>query len=173
MKKIIVLCSVLLISNHILLAQNQATQIKQRAMKMATALSSLKLDEYVTYLHPSIINAQGGKEKIKQTQDSIYKYQKMFGVKISKILIGDVSKIEKFNKQQQASFPMTTSIATPMGEMSTKTTIIALSDDNGKNWFFIDGMFYNSKVAMNKLPKLSPKIIIAPMEKPTLPKPKN
>lgn len=173
MKKYILIIAIVLFSTNAVLSQNTASAIKQRAMKMAVALSNFKLDEYVTYLHPSLVNAQGGTDKIKQSQDSINKYQKMFGVKISKILIGEVSKIETFNKQKQATFPMTTTILTPMGEMNTKSTVVAISDDNGKNWFFIDGMFYNSKRINDKLPKLSPNVIIAPTEKPTLSAPKN
>lgn len=173
MKKHIHVLVLFLIVTNIAFTQNHAYAIKQRAVKMATAFSNFRLDEYVTYLHPSLINAQGGSLKIKQTQDSINKYQKMFGVKISKVLIGEVSKIETYKKQLQAIFPMTTTIATPMGEMKTKTNVIALSDDGGLNWFFIDGMFYNAQKTSSKLPKLSPKIIVPPTEQPKLESIKN
>jgi 3-deoxy-D-manno-octulosonic-acid transferase len=173
MKKFFIVIVLFQLVNQKSFAQDQANAIKQRALKMATAFSNFKLDEYITYLHPSLINAQGGSSKIKQSQDSINKYQKMFGVKISKVLIGEVSKIETYKKQLQATFPMTTTIVTPMGEMNTKTTVVALSDDAGKTWFFIDGMFYNAKQLNSKLPKLSSKIIVPPTEKPQLTKPKN
>jgi len=62
--------------------------------------------------------------------------------------------------------PISTTIKTPLGELIAETSMIVISTDNGKNWYFIDTNVYKVDKLKNVLPDISPKLIIPPQKQP-------
>lgn len=141
-------------------AQPLSSIIRQQALKMSKAMSALDIKEYAEYTYPTLQEA--GKEVInaKSSLDSINKYRKMLGIEVKKILIGEVSAIVTHKKTMQATLPQTITLKTMMGEIETQTTLVALSNDGGKKWYFVDANLYKNPSTKAKLPELSPKIIL-------------
>jgi len=149
-------------------AQNLSTTIKVQAMDMGNAVIRNDFNSFVNYMHPNIIAFAGGKENMKIKMDSAYQMMKQFNVTFKRYWIGSPGEIVKYKNQLQAVLPESTILKTPLGELTAETSMIVISNDNGKNWWFIDTNVYNSEKLKNILPDLSPKLVIPPRKKPKL-----
>ena len=167
MKKIAIIIVAVLVTTASVSAQNINTAIKTEALKMARALSAMDLETYSTFMYPALVSDNSSKEKIKQGIDSVNKYREQFGVKVKQILIGNPSKVVTHKDFMQCTLPQTLIIEALMGTLETETTLIGLSKD-GQKWYFVDAMLYKQKDAKEKLPELSPSLIIPPMKQPVI-----
>ncbi len=147
-------------------AQNLQTTIKIQAMEMARALVNNDFDAFSKYVHPSVLQLAGSKEKLKHTTDSVSLVMRTMGIKFKKILIGDPGPIVNSHNQLQSVVPQSTDIQTPMGNMHTESSLIALSSDNGKKWYFVDTNMYHGDKLKKLLPELSSELVIPPQKKP-------
>lgn len=165
MKSLFVIAIVsIFFANNINAQQPLSSVIRQQAVAMSKAMSEMDIKQYAEFTYPTL--AEAGKEMInaKSTLDSINKYREMLGIKVKKILIGEVGVIVTHKKIMQTTLPQTITIATVMGEVETQTTLVALSKDGGKKWFFVDANVYKNPNTRAKLPELSPKIILPKMD---------
>jgi hypothetical protein len=149
-------------------AQNLSTTIKVQAMDLGNAVIRNDFNTFVKYMHPSIIAFAGGKENMKTKMDSAYVMMKQFNVTFKRYWIGTPGEIVRYKNQLQAVLPESTILKTPVGELLAETSMIVISNDNGKNWWFIDTNVYGSDKIKNILPDLSPKLVIPPRKKPKL-----
>lgn len=148
-------------------AQNLSTTIKVQAMDMATALMKNDFATFIKYMHPNIIDFAGGKEKMKDKMDSAYGAAKLFGVSFKRYWIGSPGEIVTYKDQLQAVLPESTTLKTPLGELTAETSVIVISPDDGKNWWFIDTNVYKVDKLKSILPDISPKLVVPPQKKPT------
>jgi hypothetical protein len=149
-------------------AQNLSTTIKVQAMDMGSALMKNDFETFVKYMHPNIVAYAGGKEKMKTKMDSVYSTMKLFGVSFKRYSIGSPGEIVSYKDQLQAVLPEITTIKTPLGELTAETSMIVISPDNGKNWWFIDTNVYKADKLKNILPDISPQLVIPPQKQPKL-----
>jgi hypothetical protein len=147
-------------------AQNLQTAIKIQAMEMAKSLIKNDFASFIRYLPPKIIEFAGGKEKLKLKMDSADAAMKQFGVSFKKILIGNPGEIISYEKQLQCIVPQSTTLQSVLGEMQAETSLIAISTDNGKNWYFVDTNAYKADKLKSVLPGLSPDLIIPAQQPP-------
>src|SRR5947207_1459338 len=148
--------------------QKLSTTIKVQAMDMATALMKNDFSTFIKYMHPNIVEFAGGKEKMKDKMDSAYGAAKLFGVSFKRYWIGTPGEIVTYKDQLQAVLPESTTLKMPLGELTAETSMIVISPDNGKNWWFIDTNVYKVDRLKNILPDFSPQLIIPPQKKPKL-----
>ena len=149
-------------------AQNLSTTIKVQAMDMGSALMKNDFETFIKYMHPNIVAYAGGKENMKTKMDSVYSTMKLFGVSFKRYSIGSPGEIVSYKDQLQAVLPEITTIKTPLGELTVETSMIVISPDNGKNWWFIDTNVYKADKLKNILPDISPKLVIPPQKQPKL-----
>jgi len=148
--------------------QNLSTTIKVQAMDMGSALMKNDFATFVKYMHPNIIAYAGGKEQMKTKMDSAYSAMKLFGVVFKRYSIGSPGEIITYKDQLQAVLPEITTIKTPLGELTVETSMIVISPDSGKNWWFIDTNVYKVDKLKGILPDISPKLVIPPQKQPKL-----
>jgi hypothetical protein len=148
--------------------QNLATTIKVQAMDVGSALMKNDFETFIKYMHPNIIAYAGGKEQMKTKMDSAYSAMKLFGVSFKRYSIGSPGEIVSYKNQLQAVLPEITTIKTPLGELTVETSMIVISPDNGKNWWFIDTNVYKVDKLKNILPDISPRLVIPPQKEPKL-----
>ena len=147
-------------------AQNYSTTIKIQAMDMAKSLLKKDFTTFAKYMHPKVIEMAGGKEKLSQRMDTANAAMKQFGAEIKKILIGNPANVVTYKNELQTTLPQTTELQTGFGNAILETTIIAISTDGGKNWYFIDTSVYNVKDIKKSLPNISPDLVIPPVKPP-------
>ena len=148
--------------------QNLSTTIKVQAMDMGSALMKNDFTTFIKYMHPNIVSYVGGKEKMKAKMDSAYAAAKLFGVSFKRYSIGTPGEIVNYKDQLQTVLPEITTIKTPMGELTVETSMIVISPDDGKNWWFIDTNVYKVDKLKSILPDISPNLVIPPQKEPKL-----
>ena len=171
MKKLFISFSFFLglsILSQTVVGQNLSTTIKVQAMDLANALMKNDFTTFIKYMHPNIIEYAGGKEKMKTKMDSAYSAMKLFNVSFKRYWIGTPGEIVKYKDQLQAVLPESTTMKTPLGELTAETSVIVISPDKGKSWWFIDTNVYKEDKLKSILPDLSPKLVIPPQKKPKL-----
>jgi len=67
----------------------------------------------------------------------------------------------------QSTLPQTTSVTSPFADVVFSSTLVAISRDEGKNWYFYDTNAGKLGQLKNKAPDISPELEIP---KPTPPK---
>ena len=164
MKRFVVICLVIA-STLTSFAQDQNIVARTQAIEMANALVKKDFPAFLKFMHPDILKYAGGKEKALQKMDTANKMATQLGASIKKILIGTPGKIINYKNQLQATLPQSTEMTTGFGNVTLETTLIAISTDAGKNWYFIDTSIYNMKDVKKALPDLSPELVI-PSPKP-------
>jgi len=100
-------------------------------------------------------------------RDTMNKYMKQFGAEIKKVTIGNPGKIISYKKQLQTTVPQTTEASFLGNAVILQSTLIAISDDGGKHWYFVDTSIYRGEKIKSALPELSPELVIPP---PSMPK---
>jgi hypothetical protein len=148
--------------------QNLQTVIKTQAMDMARALVNNDFAGFIKYLPPGIISMTGGREKLKNNMDSVSTMQGQFGIQFKKVLIGDPGEIIPYKDQLQCVVPEHTDMETPMGSLSITSSLIAISADKGKSWYFVDTNMYRADKVKAALPDLSPNLVIPPQQPPKI-----
>jgi hypothetical protein len=146
--------------------QNLSTTIKVQAMDMGSAFMKNDFATFSKYMHPNIIAFAGGRETMKSKMDSAAMAMKNFGISFKRYWIGSPSEIINYKSQLQSVLPVSTAIKTPLGEVIAETSMIVISMDNGKNWYFIDTNVYKVDKLKNVLPDISPKLVIPPQKQP-------
>ena len=147
-------------------AQNHSTIIKTQAMDMAKALLKKDYATVSRYMHPGVTEYAGGRNKLIQQMDTASAVAAKFGAEIKKVLIGNPAEVVKFNKELQTTIPQTTEMKTGFGTLTLETTILAISQDGGKHWYFTDTSLFNVKELKKSLPNLSAELIIPPARSP-------
>ena len=153
-------------------AQPMASVIKGQAMEMGKALAAGDVETFSRFMHPSVINMAGGKEKVREMADTLNKVFKQFGGSVTRILIGNPEKIISYHKTLQTTLPQTTSIETSFADIEVQSTLVAISNNKGKDWYFIDTSIYQEAKIRKELPEISPDLVIPPPAKPKM-TPKN
>lgn len=149
-------------------AQNENSAIKAQAMEMANALIKKDYTAFSKYVHPKLVAMAGGTKKLIQRLDTANAAAKQFGAEIKRVNIGNPAKIISYKKELQTTLPQTTEMTTAMGNIILESTLIAMSDDKGKNWRFLDTSIYSVKDIKKAVPELSPDLVIPPAKPPRL-----
>lgn len=165
MKRIFLVCLVFICAIASF-AQNQNTIIKTQAMDMANALIKKDFPAFIKYMHPNIIKFAGGKDKAMQRMDTVNTMAMQLGATIKRIVIGNPGTIINYKNQLQVTLPQTSELTSGFGNVALETTLIAISTDGGKNWYFIDTSIYNLKDVKKAMPDLSPDLVIPPVKAP-------
>jgi hypothetical protein len=148
------------------MAQVAPGLIKSQAVDMTRALLKKDNKTFLTYMHPTVIQAGGGSAKVMQMMDTMQNTMIKFGAKVKKITIGNPSAIVKEKSSWQCTLPQTTILEFMGNEIEATTTLIGISEDQGKHWYFIDTSVYQEKQLKKIMPSISPTLVIPKMSPP-------
>ncbi|MFM2233100.1 MAG: hypothetical protein RJB31_1801 [Bacteroidota bacterium] len=141
-------------------AQANPSTIKSAAIAMGNALVKKNTEQFLSYMHPSMIKMAGGKEKLSVISDSALKVFEQFGGKVSRITYGNPAEIISYKKTLQSVITQTTTLTSFIGDAELSSSLIAISNDNGKSWTFIDTNMFGIKQIKSAMPDISPALVI-------------
>jgi len=142
------------------IAQATPSAIKAAAIEMGNALVKKNSDQFLFYMHPSMFKLAGGKEKLRVISDSALKVFEQFGGKVSRINYGNPSQIIAYKKTLQSVISQTTTLTSFIGDAELSSSLIAISNNNGKSWTFIDTNMFGIKQIKSVMPDISPSLVI-------------
>jgi hypothetical protein len=158
----VVCLSFLFLTGH---SQQMASVIKAQALEMARAMGKKDFEKAATFLYPTLGEAAKKQLQAPGMMDSLNKAMEQFKPEITRITIGNPGPIVTHKKIMQALLPQEMEIKTTLLSVAFETTLVALSNDNGKKWYFAEANLYKNADAKTKLPELSPELVI-PAAKP-------
>ena len=138
-----------------------SSQITEQGNKMINALLSKQYDSLLNFMYPKMIEILGGKEELKKSIRIVVDSTKM---KIISASIGKPNQIFKVKNEYQCLVPEILELKVKGGKLRAKSYLIAISQNEGKNWFFLDTAPGLQK--MKKQIKISKKIKLPQKEKP-------
>ncbi|MDO3645239.1 hypothetical protein [Mucilaginibacter sp. L3T2-6] len=144
------------------------SRVREQANAMGQAFLRGDYDTFAGYLYPVIINSMGGKEQIAATLRKTVSNLKANGASFSNITVDNPSKIIKAHSELQCTLQQHTTIKTRDSKIVTTSTLIAMSENGGKDWFFIDTSNKAEKDIRKALPNLNQAIVIPPQRKPVV-----
>lgn len=144
------------------------TVILQEADKMGMAFINKDYAAFAKYTHPSIIIMMGGEEKMLSEITRSFTAFEQEGVIFKNVSFGSPSKIIVTEKNEfQCTIPQMIEMKVNGGTLTANTTLIAVSRDNGKNWYFADATGNDITTMRKLIPTLSPKLVIEKSPEPS------
>ena len=115
-----------------------AMVVKNQANVVAKALVSSDFKTVVDHTYPKAVEIGGGKAKLVQMMSAGINQMKAQGFAFEKITIGQPGKFYKAGTQLHCLVPEQLIMKTSKGRMLAKSNLLAVSNDNGKSWSFLD-----------------------------------
>lgn len=163
-QRIFTLLLLVFFSNQV--AAQQPSSIKAAALDMGNALVQKNSSKFISYMHPVMISLAGGEEQLRLISDSAFKVFEQFGGRVSRISFGNPSEVIKYKKTLQAVIPQTITLTSFIADVEVSTSMIAVSEDAGLKWKFIDTNLFSVKQIKSAMPDLSPDLVIPKSAQP-------
>jgi hypothetical protein len=160
-------------STHLLGGDAQTERIRKLAAENGTALTSGDFAHVVALTYPKVVELIGGRDKMLETLRRSNEDMKARGSAIIGVEVSEPKEVVSAGDKQFAIVPMTVSVQVPTGILRSKGFLIAVSEDRGKTWTFIDGAGLVSESGKEKekltqiLPDFPPQLALPPREPPS------
>lgn len=132
------------------------------ADRMAKALIESDYNTFLNYTYPKILKDMGGRKKMQETIKKQMDDLSLQGVKILSITYGEPNVIIKEKDELQTTLLQEMTFDTKEGKIQTKSSIIAISTNNGNSWYFVDPGERDLETVRLSLPNLSKKLVLPP-----------
>lgn len=159
----------LLLAPLVLNAQTStpAATAKAEATRMGKALVSKDYNTFLKTTPPlAIEHTEGGREALLQDIKQQIDEMAANGSYILRAWPGEPSKMIDTAKELQCTIPQHMELKVDGGKVTSQTTLIAMSPDKGKTWYFIDVAGKPLSEFREMFPKLSSKLVIPPVTEP-------
>ena len=90
------------------------------------------------YTFPKVVEMMGSKENMVETTKNTMTKMESQGFTIESLSYTNSSDIYEHNGDTQCVFDQSVIMNTPDGKIENTTAVIAISNNNGKNWVFFD-----------------------------------
>jgi len=144
-------------------SDNFKDNIKNEADKMINFLVAKDYTNYCNYMIPPMIDGMGGRENAIE----IIK-KEMAKVDLIKVKLSYPSDTVIENQKIQCTLREEIEIKVNEGRLITVSTLIGISNDMGKTWYFLDANNKSLEELRSNLPLLSKRLIFHISDKPTL-----
>jgi hypothetical protein len=134
-----------------LFGQNTVT-LKKQADIVAKAMVNGDCVTVLKYTHPKALQFGGGKQKMLQMMNAGMAQIKAQGFSFQSVTVGEPGKFYKAGTEIHCLIPDNIRIKTPNSSIVTHSNLLAISQDGGKNWTFLD----LNKGTIASIPKLFP-----------------
>jgi len=126
-------------------------EIKAAAETCAKALVSRDYGTVADLTYGRLIELMGGREEtITHLEDQLKELDDK-GMTIVSITVGDPETVKSINNQQFSIVPTTAKLKYKDSNMVAESFMIAVSDDGGKRWKFVDGAISDDQELMKEL----------------------
>jgi len=148
-------------------SSNYSKTVKEQAETMGQLLLKKDFKSFAKFTYPKIVEMMGGEQKMIEVMEKGSKEMESEGTSFLNVTIGEPTKIITMENELQCMLQQTIEMKVPNGRLITKSTLIAISTDNGKNWYFVDTSGKDIQAMKEALPNLSGELIIPEKQQPT------
>lgn len=140
------------------LSQTSNVNLNRDLLGMKNAFAAKKFDVFANYLYPKSFDMVGGKTQAVNMLKMMSAQLDKQNVKIGRITHEKPGKMLKYKNEWQTTLEEVSEMQTPKGKHTTKSVMIAISPDAGKNWKFINTMGQAKDQILKLYPNLSPQL---------------
>ena len=141
--------------------------VKAAAKHMNNALVKKDIKSFVKTTYPKVVEmTDGGLDKIQADLEKQIANIEKSGSKILSAWPGDASLIIDTAGEYQCTIPQYMKMQLENGALTTQTTLIALSANKGKTWYFIDVTDKSLAQWRTVFPNISSRLVIFPPKDP-------
>ena len=133
---------------------------------MMQYLMKKDFQSFSQFTYPKVVEMMGGREKMIAALEEGTKQMEAQETYFKNAYFGEPSKILSVGNELQCIVPQTIEMKVPNGKLVTKTALIAISNDKGKKWYFIDSGGKDLSTLKNALPNLSEELVIPEKQEP-------
>jgi hypothetical protein len=141
--------------------------LKTQGDKMADHLMKNDFKKFSKYTYPKVIAMVGSVDKMIESMEKGFQEMKADSVTFQSVKIGSPSAILKVDSELQCTVPQIIEMKIRGGRLVTNSTLIAISTDKGKNWYFMDTSGKDIETMRKYFPNLSSELVIPAKQKPT------
>jgi hypothetical protein len=163
MKKLLLI--LILLNNVALLGNDHSAKIKETAETMIEYYLDGNYEKYSEFVYPKLIEMFGGKETFIKTAQKETEALLNDNFKLIDIEILNPQKIYPAENELHCLVPQNLMFESPNGKLLLETYLIAISKNNGNNWYFIDIANFNKENIKNILPNYNENMIL-PLKTP-------
>lgn len=155
-------------------ADPQTERIRKLAAENSAALTSGNYRRLVELTYPKVVEMIGGRDKMIETLRRGSEDMRAHGSAILGAEVSEPKEVFTAGDKQFAIVPMTTRVQVPDGTLRSQGFLIAISEDRGKTWTFIDGAGLVREPGKEKeklaqiLPDFPPQLSLPAREQPVL-----
>lgn len=157
-----ILVSLLCLATTMAISQTSNDNLNGNLKKMRQYFLAEDYNNFSNYTYPKVLQMMGGKEKMVKATSASMNQMKNEGFSFIDVSFKDPSSFLKKDGELQCSLTQVLLMDTPKGKIQAEYTLIAVSEDDGKNWTFIDASGKSKETMLNYFPNLSGDIIIKP-----------
>ena len=134
------------------LSPAQLAAVKTQAEATANAIITQNYKVLAKYTYPAIIQMAGGEAKMNATMKKGMEQMKAQGFSFKSLTVGDIKQAKKSGTELFAIVPDVLTMNGNGGTIIARSALIAISDDNGKHWTFVD----TAPLQKETIPKIIP-----------------
>lgn len=112
--------------------------IRSQAEVMAQAFEDANYELLLNYTYPPIIVAAGGREVLQEMIAQMMEDIAKQGYIVDSVRIGDPGQIYAAGDEWHAIIPERIYMTTPEGKLFSETPLLAISQDKGARWYYLD-----------------------------------
>ena len=128
----------IVLSTQLVRGDAQTQQIRTLAEENSLALISGNYARLVDLAYPKVVELVGGRDKMIEALRTSSEDMKANGSKILGAELSEPKEVVPAGDKRFAIVPMTVRLQVPTGALRSKGFLIAVSEDRGKTWTFVD-----------------------------------
>ena len=140
------------------------SQMQANAEKDASAMIKHVVagdySSFMTYIYPPLVEMGGGADKMLAAIEEVFSELDKEGITLDSMALGRISTPIKVGAQLQCTIEEFSEMRYKDTKIKQVTTLIGLSDNNGKSWTFIESNGKSLKELQAMVPQLSNDLFI-------------
>jgi hypothetical protein len=141
-------------------------EMEKQANQMGNTFIRGDYHAFAKYNHPKILKLMGGENQMIATLTKSINDTRNKGVVFTGIKFDNPTKIIKNKNELQCTIQQHLIANVSNGKMISASTLIAISLNSGKNWYFVDTSNKDMKILKSVLPSISNEIVIPKQGQP-------
>lgn len=147
-------------------ADSIVDNIKRDFTNYANAISSNNYDVVISYLHPRALASAGGRAKTIEALRAAQSQMRSNGMKIQDSKMIAMREHETIGNSLASLLHYHIILDTPNAIITIPSTVLCVSEDNGKNWRFADVGSFTASQYQNMFPEFARIIPLPPKMQP-------
>ena len=116
------------------------------ALRLAKATQELDAAKIVDLMLPDVVSAAGGASKMRSILAHKFAQAKSVGMVVDSVTLGPQTPMGEDGSTYYIFFPYTTLAHSNAMKITDEAFYLAISDDSGKTWYYVDGLELNEEI---------------------------